>query len=363
MKSFDKFRYGTSSLREMAVGGDASSIKKKYRKITGDNNADERNQTPSDFLPKVPEAGDKGRQAPKLGKPQKRTPGVQGVVKRNKARVRSFAKSEPGRASGRAIKGAAKEVLKFTPDKERTDTAQGGMGTALRGMTAVGQAAVSGAINAPAERADEPKRKTLGGKLLAKGFKRFQDKTRIGSTLRTKQGQKITASDRKQEYDEPKELQKDKEAEEKKQQPEENKFRKITKRLGVKTTTPDRYSVEGEGDLSPEEKAKRKKEKEDKEKPFINPKTGEEYTRYDPEIGMSPPDRSQTKEPGSVVRQASQQRNKPKTANVTTRRRNIKNSKYYDTDKSGKKVFNQKKYDADKNSVETKKGGGRPKKK
>ena len=361
MKSFDKFRYGIASLREMSVGGPMKSIKKKWRDPEGDNNSDERNETPSDFLPKVPEAGDKGRQAPKLGKPQKKTPGIQGVVKRNKGRARAFAKSEPGRASGRAIKGAAKEVLKFTPDKERTDTAQGGMGTALRGMTAVGQAAVSGAINAPAERSDEPKRKTLGGKLLAKGFKRFQDKTRIGSTLRTKQGQKITASDRKQEYDEPKELQKDKEEQEKKQQPKENKFRTITKRLGVKTA--DRYSVEGEGEEPPEEKAKRKKEKEDKEKPFINPKTGEEYTRYDPEIAMAPPDRSQKNEPGEVVKKASQQRNKPKTANVTTRRRNIKNSKYYDTDKSGKKVFNQKKYDADKNSVSTKKGGGRPKKK
>ena len=235
------------------------------------------------------------------------------------------------------------------------------MGTGLRAMTAIGQAAVSGAINAPAERSDEPKRKTLGGKVLAKGFKRFQDKTRIGSTLRTKQGQKITASDRKQEYDEPKELQKDKEEQEKQQQPKENKFRKIQKRMGVKT--PDRYSVEGEGEESPEEKEKRRKEKEDKNKPFINPRTGKEYTRYDPEIGMSPPDRSETNKPGEVVKKASQQRNKPKTANVTTRRRNVKNSKYYDTDKSGKKVFNQKKYDADKNSVSTKKGGGRPKKK
>lgn len=361
MKSFDKFRYGISSLREMAVGGDSSSIKKRYRKLSGDNNSDERNQTPSDFF-KGAEKGNPGRPAPQLGKPQKRTPGIQGVVKRNKAKVRAFAKSEPGRASGRAIKGAAKEVLKFTPDKERTDTAQGGMGTALRGMTAVGQAAVSGAINAPAERSDEPKRKTLGGKVLAKAFKRFQDKTRIGSTLRTKQGQKITASDRKQEYDEPKELQKDKEEQEKQQKPKENKFRTITKRLGVKTPEPDRYSAAGEGELSPEEKAKRKKEEEDRKKPDINPRTNEPYKREDPEIGMAPPNNDEKRPAGSVVRQASQQRT-ARTGTVKGKRRNISNPKYYDTDKSGKRVFNQKRYDADKSAVPTKKGGGRPKKK
>ena len=361
MKSFDKFRYGISSLREMAVGGDSSSIKKKYRKLSGDNNSDERNETPSDFF-KNAEKGNPGRQAPKIGKPQKRTPGIQGVVKRNKARVRSFAKSEPGRASGRAIKGAAKEVLNLKLDKERTDTAQGGMGTALRGMTAVGQAAVSGAINAPAERADEPKRKTLGGKLLAKGFKRFQDKTRIGSTLRTKQGQKITASDRKQEYDEPKELQKDKEEQEKQQQPKENRFRTITKRLGVATREPDRYSAEVAGTNKPTKT---------ETKPDINPKTGEPYKIDDEEIGMAPPLRQNKnkKKPGEVVTQASQQRNKTnnKTANTGTvkgKRRNIANPKYYDTDeKTGKKTFNQQRYDADKNAVPTKKGGGRPKKK
>tara|TARA_B100000519_G_C14241008_1_gene437324 strand:- start:276 stop:1361 length:1086 start_codon:yes stop_codon:yes gene_type:complete len=361
MKSFDKFRYGIPSLREMAVGGDSSSIKKKYRKLSGDNNSDERNETPSDFF-KNPEKGNPGRQAPKIGKPQKLTPGIQGVVKRNKARFRAFAKSEPGRASGRAIKGAAKEVLNLKLDKERTDTAQGGMGTALRGMTAVGQAAVSGAINAPAERADEPKRKTLGGKLLAKGFKRFQDKTRIGSTLRTTQGQKITASDRKQEYDEPKELQQDKEEEEKKQQPKENKFRTITKRLGVRE--PDRYSAEVAGTNKPTKT---------ETKPDINPRTGEPYQRDDEEIGMAPPLRQNKNKPGEVVKQASQQRNKTenktenktaKTGTVKGKRRNIANPKYYDTDeKTGKKTFNQQRYDADKNAVSTKKGGGRPKKK
>ena len=45
------------------------------------------------------------------------------------------------------------------------------------------------------------------------------------------------------------------------------------------------------------------------------------------------------------------------------KRRNIKNKKYYDTDESGKKTFNQQRYDADKNSVKTKSGGGRPKSK
>ena len=66
-----------------------------------------------------------------------------------------------------------------------------------------------------------------------------------------------------------------------------------------------------------------------------------------------------------VVTQANQQRNKTaNTGTVKGKRRNIANPKYYDTDeKTGKKTFNQQRYDADKNAVQTKKGGGRPKKK
>ena len=52
-----------------------------------------------------------------------------------------------------------------------------------------------------------------------------------------------------------------------------------------------------------------------------------------------------------------------KTKTVKAKRRSVANSKYYDTDESGKKVFNQKRYDDDKDAVPTKKGGGRPKKK
>ena len=51
------------------------------------------------------------------------------------------------------------------------------------------------------------------------------------------------------------------------------------------------------------------------------------------------------------------------TKTVKAKRRSVANPKYYDTDKSGKKVFNQKRYDDDKGAVPTKKGGGRPKKK
>ena len=52
-----------------------------------------------------------------------------------------------------------------------------------------------------------------------------------------------------------------------------------------------------------------------------------------------------------------------KTKTVKAKRRSVANPKYYDTDESGKKVFNQKRYDDDKGAVPTKKGGGRPKKK
>ena len=51
-----------------------------------------------------------------------------------------------------------------------------------------------------------------------------------------------------------------------------------------------------------------------------------------------------------------------KTKTVKAKRRSVANPKYYDTDESGKKVFNQKRYDDDKGAVPTKKGGGRPKK-
>ena len=50
------------------------------------------------------------------------------------------------------------------------------------------------------------------------------------------------------------------------------------------------------------------------------------------------------------------------TKTVKAKRRSVANPKYYDTDESGKKTFNQKRYDDDKGAVPTKKGGGRPKK-
>jgi len=227
MKSFDKFRYGIANLLEVNIGGYMSSVSPKNRVTYGHNSADQRNEISKtkkndqklltgsdpklipgadgttagvraqrnkasgnknyvDARPKEPIAKKVSKQV------RKSTGGLERVLDRNKARAKKFANSPTGRKTGRALAGAAKEVIGFTPDKERTDTGQGGMGTGLRAMTGVGQAAVAGAINAPAERINPRQRKTLGGKLLAVGKERLQKKFGVDPTDRTEQGRKVT---------------------------------------------------------------------------------------------------------------------------------------------------------------------------
>tara|TARA_Y100000992_G_C21250799_1_gene485760 strand:- start:6 stop:1619 length:1614 start_codon:yes stop_codon:yes gene_type:complete len=118
--------------------------------------------------------------------------GIQRIMDRTKKNLKDKAESQTGRAVGRAAAGAAKEVFGYKPDRERTDTGQGGMGTALRQMTGIGKAAVRGAVDAPAERINPKQRKTLGGKLLALGKERAQTKVGITPTARTLQGRKLT---------------------------------------------------------------------------------------------------------------------------------------------------------------------------
>ena len=135
MKSFDKFQYGRTDLHELKIGERMSSVGS----------------------------------------------GIQRTMAKTRLKARArLAKrglsSDKGRFAGRAAAGAGQEVLGYKPDTERTDTQQGGMGTALRASGGFGKSIVKGAINAPSERIDPNKRKTAGGKLLARTKEKLQKK-------------------------------------------------------------------------------------------------------------------------------------------------------------------------------------------
>ena len=124
--------------------------------------------------------------------------GIQNVMNRTKKKAqdlkdkgKAFAKGDDGRRTGRSAAGAVKSVFDFKPDTERTDIGQGGMGTAMRNMTNVGKAAISGIVNAPAE-TQTAKKKTVGGNILNRLKNRFQKKAGIVDKEQTPQAQKIT---------------------------------------------------------------------------------------------------------------------------------------------------------------------------
>ena len=151
MKSFDKFQYGRADLHELKIGERMSSVGS----------------------------------------------GIQRTMAKTRLKARArLAKrglsSDKGRFAGRAAAGAGQEVLGYKPDTERTDTQQGGMGTALRASGGFGRSIVKGAINAPSERIDPNKRKTAGGKLLARTKEKLQKKFGIQRTPRTKRGRQVT---------------------------------------------------------------------------------------------------------------------------------------------------------------------------
>jgi len=151
MKSFDKFQYGRTDLHELKIGERMSSVGS----------------------------------------------GIQRTMAKTRLKARArLAKrglsSDKGRFAGRAAAGAGQEVLGYKPDTERTDTQQGGMGTALRASGGFGRSIAKGAINAPSERIDPNKRKTAGGKLLARTKEKLQKKFGIQRTPRTKRGRQVT---------------------------------------------------------------------------------------------------------------------------------------------------------------------------
>ena len=185
MKSFHQIEY----ILEKYAGGD-QSIGKQVA-------ADRRDRRTTSKLSKLRK--DKLQQADRLkskpaqgGKSVKR--GIQSVMDKTKSKLQSAkskAGTEAGRGVGRAATGAFKSVFDFKPDTERTDTGQGGMGTAMRNMTNVGKAAISGAINAPAETLDK-KRSTMGGKILARGKRVLQSKIGIKDKQKSPQGRKVS---------------------------------------------------------------------------------------------------------------------------------------------------------------------------
>ena len=239
MKSFDKFQYDQTDLQELKIGERMSAIGSNLRsrnnvtqRTTGIT-ADTYRKNPglrrrrieqerqaalnpkprtvnsqrrvSDTSPANPNAGSSIVRKPSATKgsniPKRTNSGIKSVMDRTKKKLKGGAESQTGRAVGRAAAGAAKALFDYNPDKERTDTGQGGMGTAKRQRSGFLKSAIRGAVDAPSERINPKQRKTLGGKLLAIGKEKLQDKIGIEPTARTGQGRKLTggvsrASDR-----------------------------------------------------------------------------------------------------------------------------------------------------------------------
>ena len=230
MKSFDKFQYDQTDLQELKIGERMSAIGSNLRsrnnvtqRTTGIT-ADTYRKNPglrrrrieqerqaalnpkprtvnsqrrvSDTSPANPNAGSSIVRKPSATKgsniPKRTNSGIKSVMDRTKKKLKGGAESQTGRAVGRAAAGAAKALFDYNPDKERTDTGQGGMGTAKRQRSGFLKSAIRGAVDAPAERINPKQRKTLGGKLLALGKERAQTKVGITPTARTLQGRKLT---------------------------------------------------------------------------------------------------------------------------------------------------------------------------
>ena len=200
MKSFERLIYEVTVKSDPKIASDAGEganlrDSAARRKSTDKKLEDVRKKN---IVGSAQKAAEKKRKAskPAQGGKSLRTAvsGIKGVLQRNKekAQKRIDLGGETGRKVGRAATGAFQSVFDYKPDKERTDTQQGGMGTALRNLTNVGKAALSGAIKAPAERIAK-KKQTVGGRVLGNLKGRFQDAIGVEKTPRTEVGQRVTA--------------------------------------------------------------------------------------------------------------------------------------------------------------------------
>ena len=214
MKSFDKFQHGRTGLHEVKIfkkmsstgvspnAGNNPGLRKTLE--TGRQLDPKRALPSSPTKPLNPSAGEstgpqRQQRAKAMGQKAGPKPkGIASVIDRTKKKIQRSSSTETGRKVGRALQGAGKEILDYKPDRERTDTGAGGMGTALRQMTGIGQAAVQGALKAPSERINPKQKKTLGGKLGLKAKERFQSAIGVKPTARTEFGGKMTGDTSKQ---------------------------------------------------------------------------------------------------------------------------------------------------------------------
>ena len=416
MKSFDKFQYDQTDLQELKIGETMSSVGNTIRrKVTGTaNKVRTALQRRSNTITQKGAMGAKMRRSPELRrkaieqqrvdaqksinknpnlrvdqpiKTNNRTgqssnidankttaitkynptdknvkkfkpkSGIQQVMDRTKKNIKKKAESQSGRATGRALAGAAKAIFNYNPDKERTDTGQGGMGTAKRQRSGFLKSAIKGGVDAPSERINPKQRKTLGGKLLAIGKEKLQDKIGIEPTARTGQGRKLTggtsrATDRERTQNIAKNVAKS-------GYKDEEQAKADIKNAPVTSST--QITGMSDADLA-------KTKKTDDEGQFrrnankVTTTGGKTVPQDNPDLlrrrqmgadGMDSNAPSSDSVPSNTNSNTS---STTKQANQTrVKRRNVKSSEFQ-TDGN----FDQKKYDAAKGRTTTKSGGGRP---
>ena len=408
MKSFDKFQYDQTDLQELKIGERMSAIGSNLRsrnnvtqRTTGIT-ADTYRKNPglrrrrieqerqaalnpkprtvnsqrrvSDTSPANPNAGSSIVKKPSATKgsniPKRTNSGIKSVMDRTKKNIKKKAESQSGRATGRALAGGAKALLSYNPDKERTDTGQGGMGTAKRQRSGFLKSAIKGAVDAPSERINPKQRKTLGGKLLAIGKEKLQDRIGIEPTARTGQGRKLTGGvSRATDRERTERIAKNVEKAGLRSRKEAKKFvdtaptsEPSTQLSGVSDKDLSKTKTTGDESQFKSNQTKTDQTKVTGNKDF---KTFQRQNNPDQQQRlMYGNQRGPSSESMPTTSNNSNTSSTPRQANQTkVTRRNIKNKRYYDTDeKTGKKTFNQQRYDADKGRTTTKSGGGRPRK-
>ena len=190
MKNFDQFQH--QSLNESIVNKVLGAAKKVAQNTVGASGTARTRYGPN---VKIRKDG----QAKMSSANRQNRPGIFGVMKKN---IDKFKKQNDGkdydqakRQTGRALRKAGSAFFARNQDKERVDTGQMGMGTALRKMGSQGQTTLRALAGAEPEQKGQKKdpRKTLAGKAAAGGFRRIQKRLfNVEPTPRTGRGRPIT---------------------------------------------------------------------------------------------------------------------------------------------------------------------------
>ena len=190
MKNFDQFQH--QSLNESIVNKVLGAAKKVAQNTVGSSGTARARYGPN---VKIRKDG----QAKMSSANRQNRPGIFGVMKKN---IDKFKKQNDGkdydqakRQTGRALRKAGSAFFARNQDKERVDTGQMGMGTALRKMGSQGQTTLRALAGAEPEQKGQKKdpRKTLAGKAAAGGFRKIQKKLfNVEPTARTGRGRPIT---------------------------------------------------------------------------------------------------------------------------------------------------------------------------